>query len=86
MLLFQRCYVTAAVLDNHVYAIGGYDGRWRMRSTERYNPEFNQWTKLADMNNRRSDAGADSLAGRCILLNIIRPWSIELMTRQSVCR
>ena len=59
----QRCYVSCAVMAGQVYACGGYDGRWRMRSVEKYHPESNQWSKLTDMHQRRSDASADSLAG-----------------------
>ena len=59
----QRCYVSTAVAHGSVYALGGYDGQWRLASAERYNPTANQWTQLEPMLQRRSDAGADSLHG-----------------------
>lgn len=55
--------MSAAVLDGYIYAIGGYDGRWRMRSTEKFDATRNQWTKVANMHHRRSDAGAAAMAG-----------------------
>jgi N-acetylneuraminic acid mutarotase len=58
-----RCYVSTAHLNDHIYACGGYDGRFRLNSVERYHPPTNQWTKVASMTVNRSDAGADSLHG-----------------------
>lgn len=41
-------YLSAAVVDNHIYAVGGRDGRRRLRGFERWNPttERNGWTSL----------------------------------------
>ena len=41
--------------------MGGYNGRVRMSSAERYDPERNQWEMVASMNKQRSDASAASL-------------------------
>ena len=60
----QRCYVAVTVLEELLYACGGYDGRTRMQSVERYDPETNQWSLMADMHCRRSDAGAEALNGQ----------------------
>lgn len=60
----RRCYISVAVLDGFIYAIGGFDGHGRLKSTERYDPDTNQWTLTASMNERRSDASATSLQGR----------------------
>ncbi len=60
----RRCYISVAVLDGFIYAIGGFDGHGRLKSTERYDADTNQWTLTASMNERRSDASATSLQGR----------------------
>ncbi len=54
----RRCYVSVAVLDELIYAMGGFDGHERLSSAEHYNPNANQWTLTAPMNDRRSDASA----------------------------
>lgn len=59
----QRCYVSVAVAKEHIYACGGFDGQWRLNTAERYDPKDNQWQQIKQMNQRRSDAGADSLYG-----------------------
>ena len=50
--------------DSKIYAMGGYDGRSRLNSCERYDPVTNQWEMLPSMHRRRSDASSDSLAGK----------------------
>lgn len=60
----RRCYVSVAVLDGLIYAMGGYDGYRRLNSVECYDPMTNQWTLMAPMNEVRSDASATSLQGR----------------------
>lgn len=50
--------------DGLIYAMGGYNGRIRMSSAERYDPERNQWEMIASMNKQRSDASAASLNSR----------------------
>lgn len=53
---YRRCYVSVCVFNDKIYAIGGHDGHNRLRTAEVYDPETNQWTLLASMTNRRSDA------------------------------
>ncbi|KAF4099181.1 hypothetical protein G5714_019307 [Onychostoma macrolepis] len=60
----RRCDVSVAVLDGFIYAMGGFDGRERLSSAERYDPSANQWTLTAPMHVQRSDASAVSLQGR----------------------
>lgn len=38
-----------AMLDGHVYAIGGWDGSSRLDSVERYNPVLNTWSFIPPM-------------------------------------
>ncbi|KAH8035266.1 hypothetical protein HPB51_004507 [Rhipicephalus microplus] len=62
-----RCYVSVAVLDGKIYALGGYDGDRRTNTAERCDPATNTWSLIADMNDQRSDACAtvvDSKATR----------------------
>ncbi|CAM4706240.1 unnamed protein product [Leuciscus chuanchicus] len=60
----RRCYISVAVLDGLINAIGGFDGREWLKTVERYDPNTNQWTMMAPMNEKRSDASATSLQGR----------------------
>ena len=39
-----RAYHSVAVLDDHLFAIGGYDGHTWLDSVERYDPLQDQWT------------------------------------------
>lgn len=41
--------------------MGGYNGRNRMNSAERYDPNTNQWELIAPMHRQRSDASATEL-------------------------
>lgn len=50
--------------DGLIYALGGYNGRTRMSSVERYYPDKNQWEMTTPMNKQRSDASAASLGGK----------------------
>lgn len=51
----EKCYF---LLDGKIYAMGGYNGRTRMSSVERYDPDSNQWELVAPMLRQRSDASA----------------------------
>ena len=57
-LCFFRCYVSVAVLDGLIYAMGGYDGQNRQNTAEKYFPKKNQWSLIQPMNFQRSDASA----------------------------
>lgn len=59
----KRCYVSVAVHSGIIYAMGGYDGSNRLNTAEKYIPELNQWSLIADMNEPRSDASAAELNG-----------------------
>lgn len=67
---FRRCYVSVCVLNNKIYAMGGHDGHSRLRSTEVYCPETNQWTLLANMAIRRSDADAAQIDGKIYIFGV----------------
>ncbi len=38
-----------ATLDGYIYAVGGYDGRSRIDTVEKYNLVENKWTFVASM-------------------------------------
>lgn len=44
--------------------MGGFNGRTRMSSVEKYNPTKNQWELMPSMNKQRSDASAATLGGK----------------------
>lgn len=62
----RRCYVSTAVLNNTIYAMGGYDGHHRQNTAEKYNHITNQWSLISPMNMQRSDASACTLNGKFI--------------------
>ena len=64
-IVFVRCYVSTAVLDGLIYAMGGYDGQNRQNTAERYFPKKNQWSLIQPMNFQRSDASATAFDGKC---------------------
>ncbi|KAL9883606.1 uncharacterized protein ACN427_010838 [Glossina fuscipes fuscipes] len=53
----RRCGAGIGVLNNILYAVGGYDGQMVYKSAEAYNPESNQWHSVADMSLCRRNAG-----------------------------
>jgi hypothetical protein len=56
--------VNVAVLEELIYAMGGFNGRDRQETAERYDYRTNQWSLIAPMNERRSDASATTLNGK----------------------
>jgi len=65
----RRCYVSVVLLNNIIYAMGGFDGHNRLGSAEKYNFERNQWTMIAPMTTQRSDACAAVMNGK---YNVLR--------------
>ncbi|KAG8238151.1 hypothetical protein J437_LFUL017264 [Ladona fulva] len=55
----KRSSVGVGVLNNLLYAVGGYDGTSRqcLNSVICYNPDTEVWTRVADMSENRSGAG-----------------------------
>ncbi|KAH6944458.1 hypothetical protein HPB50_003282 [Hyalomma asiaticum] len=53
-----------ACARGHIYAMGGFDGRRRTNTVERYEIKKNQWYRVSDMNDVRSDASAAAVCGR----------------------
>ena len=55
-------------LDNHIFAIGGYDGQDQLNSVERYNVVDDTWQYMAHMRNRRSALAVSVHAGKIYAL------------------
>lgn len=60
----RRCRSGIAVLNNSIYAIGGFNGSARVRSVEVFDPNVNQWVQCASLEARRSTLGACVLDGK----------------------
>ncbi|XP_057292705.1 kelch-like protein 18 [Hydractinia symbiolongicarpus] len=60
----RRSRVGVAILDNKLYAIGGFDGNVRLNDVERYDSNTNSWKKICPMNIRRSAVGAAVLGNK----------------------
>lgn len=57
----KRLGVGVAVVNRLLYAIGGFDGKERLATIERYHPEDNAWTIIPPMTIGRSGAGVVAL-------------------------
>jgi len=63
MIGLCSCYVSVAVLDDCIYAMGGYDGHVRQNTAERYTPKANQWSLITPMNHQlHSEASATTFS------------------------
>uniref|UniRef100_A0A672PA25 Kelch-like protein 17 n=1 Tax=Sinocyclocheilus grahami TaxID=75366 RepID=A0A672PA25_SINGR len=51
------------LLDGSLYAVGGYDSSSHLATVEKYDPQSNAWTAIANMLSRRSSAGVAVLEG-----------------------
>lgn len=59
----QRCYISAAAYNaENIIALGGFNGRSRLRTAEMYRIPDNQWKRIAQMAWRRSD-------GHCLVID-----------------
>ena len=57
----RRCRAGLAVLNGIIYAIGGFDGAFRVKSVDCYDPQNNIWTSCPPMEARRSTLGVGVL-------------------------
>lgn len=53
----HRWGVGAGVLDDVLYAVGGYDGQHYLNSVEAYRPSTGVWTSVPDMHICRQNPG-----------------------------
>ncbi|KAE9537959.1 hypothetical protein AGLY_005931 [Aphis glycines] len=62
MLVSREC-LGVGVIDNYLYAVGGYDGTSALKSVEYYDPNINTWTSISEMSIRRFGPGVGVLNG-----------------------
>ncbi|CAI2727950.1 unnamed protein product [Schistosoma spindalis] len=62
-MISKRSRIGVVALNGLLYAIGGFDGNSRLRTTEVYNPKTGKWATVASMICRRSAAGAAAYDG-----------------------
>ncbi|KAK4471595.1 hypothetical protein MN116_005008 [Schistosoma mekongi] len=62
-MISRRSRIGVVALNGLLYAIGGFDGTSRLRTTEVYNPKVGKWVTVAPMICRRSAAGAAAYDG-----------------------
>ncbi|XP_076808400.1 uncharacterized protein LOC143451588 [Clavelina lepadiformis] len=53
-----RFGLTAVVLNNEIYAIGGHVGSYRLSSVEKYNLDTKTWIDVPSMNEKRNNGSA----------------------------
>ncbi|KAL3876219.1 hypothetical protein ACJMK2_034089 [Sinanodonta woodiana] len=58
-----RSELGLAMLDGHMYAVGGWDGKRRLDSVERYDPETNSWSFIPPMKMALTSPAVASLRG-----------------------
>lgn len=50
----KRCRLGVVALKGKLYAVGGYDGRFFLKTVERYDPVTETWEEIAPMKVRLS--------------------------------
>lgn len=53
----RRCRAGLAVLNDKVYAVGGFNGSLRVRTVDVYDPSTDSWSTSCSMEARRSTLG-----------------------------
>ncbi|HMB89616.1 MAG TPA: DUF5666 domain-containing protein, partial [Rhodothermales bacterium] len=68
-MMTPRFGLTVAVLDGHIYVLGGQDALGNiLDTTTRYNPRTNQWSTLPPMNKPRVNAAAVTYNGKVYVI------------------
>lgn len=52
-----------AILDGYVYAVGGWEGSFRLDSVEKYDPATNTWTLVTPMKTALTSAAVVAADG-----------------------
>ena len=63
-VLFLITGAGIAVLNDMIYAFGGYDGAHHLSSVESYNPRTNAWTPVTSMAMSRCYVGSAMIQGK----------------------
>ena len=56
-LPIQRSGFSSAVVDSHLYLVGGCNNLSKVKTVDKYDPEKDEWTSVASMSIRRSGLG-----------------------------
>lgn len=59
----RRRYCRLAVVDNCIYALGGFDSSNYQASVEKLDPRVGRWMAVPSMTSRRSSCGVAALDG-----------------------
>ena len=76
----RRSTLGVAVLNNCIYAVGGFDGSTGLSSAEKYDPTTQEWRMIASMSTRRSSVGVCVLNGLVIKVYIHIKNKCEFLT------
>lgn len=60
----RRCRAGVVLLDDKVYAVGGFNGSSRIRTVDVYDIQTNEWITGVSMEARRSTLGVAVLGGK----------------------
>lgn len=63
MLTYSVLLSGVVFMGGLVFAVGGFNGSLRVRTADSYDPVKDQWTSVANMQDRRSTLGAAVLNG-----------------------
>lgn len=55
-MLVRRSGACVNVYDGKIYVVGGHDGPDVLKSVEMYDPVYNKWTMIAELNAPRRNA------------------------------
>lgn len=77
-MLTRRTRAVAAVLEGHLYVMGGNDGDMALNSVERYNPVDGTWSICAHMLSPRENAGCVVYLGHIYVAGGKDELSLEL--------
>lgn len=57
----RRSGASVNVYDRKIYAVGGHDGPQILKTVEVYDPVYNKWTLISELNVARRNAGENKL-------------------------
>ena len=57
-LTHPRAWPSATVYKGQIYVCGGYDGQFRLKTVEKYDPEEQKWKRVSDMSEYRAGCGS----------------------------
>lgn len=80
----RRCRAGMAIIDNQVYAVGGFNGSLRVKTVEVYDTQLDSWSTGPPMSARRSTLGV-AVIGTRIYAVIYFYFQHDLLARGDLC-